>query len=207
MSNPLDAWSWRHAFTSSKLPSTTRLVLHTIGMYMNEVGEGCYPSVANICEKSGLDKKTVLKHIGVARDAGWISVAQHGFRGQRWKRQEYAANWPERDLISGGVPVEENEGCGAVPPALKVNKVVELVPEGGGIEGSKVVEQLHQDKNSPITSPVTSPIEREAREENSKKEDRKAIERSFKKAFRDWPRSLTDSEPDAYRAWQSLTIE
>lgn len=114
---------------------------------------------------SGLDKKTVMKHLATAREKGWISVSQHGYRGQRWKRQEYAACWPDRELTAACLPIEAtddkpSEGGGAVPPACQA-KVVEPVPEGGGTEGPKVVEQLHQDKTTPVTTPLTSPGERE----------------------------------------------
>lgn len=159
MSEASRAWSWRHAFSSSSLPATTKHVLHTLGMFMNELGEGCYPSVADICRYSGLDKKTVLKHLATARDAGWIAVSQHGYRGQKWKRQEYAARWPERDLTASCPP----QGGGTPPPPSAGSDVVESASQGGGIEGSKVVEQVHQDKTSPVTTPDTSPAEREAR--------------------------------------------
>jgi hypothetical protein len=163
MSNPSRAWSWRHAFASSDLPATTKHVLHTVGMFMNELGEGCYPSVADICRYSGLDKKTVLKHLAAAREAGWLAVSQHGFRGQKWKRNEYAARWPERDLVAPTPPACEPKGGGLAPPPSQGPKVVELAPEGGGIEGPKVVEEVHQDKTSPVTPPETSP-DRRARE-------------------------------------------
>lgn len=199
------AWTWRHAFASSTLPATTKAVLHTIGMFMNDVGEGCYPSVAQITAYSGLDKKTVLKHIGMARDAGWLAVSQHGFRGQRWKRQEYAARWPERDLVAACAPDENDQGGGAVPPPLNDEKVVELVPEGGGTEGSKVVEQLHQDKNVPDNIPNNIPISREAHAQGSGKENKKALENSFWKIVRDWPQ--TEGMPKAgwFEAWTALT--
>lgn len=204
MSGGSRAWSWRHAFSTSELPATTKHVLHTLGMFMNEVGEGCYPSVADICRYSGLDKKTVMKHLGVARDAGWIAVSQHGFRGQKWKRQEYAACWPERDLVAACAPAEQGEGGGAVPPPC-ANKVVELVPEGGGIEGSKVVEQLHQDKTSPITNPITSPDERGVREEKSNSENRKSLERSFWKIIQHWPQIQGMPKDKWFAAWCRLT--
>lgn len=201
------AWTWRHAFASSGLPATTKAVLHTLGMFMNELGEGCYPSVADICRYSGLDKKTVLKHLGTARDAGWIAVSQHGYRGQRWKRQEYAARWPERDLLSPCPPADDEKGGGNTPPPSQTADVVDFVPEGGGIEGSKVVEHVHQDKTSPVNIPNTTPFERERESDQESKENRKAIERAFKKAFHAWPTAVTDSEPDAFRVWITLTAE
>nr|WP_278437102.1 helix-turn-helix domain-containing protein [Brucella anthropi] len=201
------AWTWRHAFASSDLPSTTKAVLHTLGMFMNELGEGCYPSVADICRYSGLDKKTVLKHLGVAKDAGWICVSQHGYRGQRWKRQEYAARWPERDLVAACAPDDQNQGGGANPPPFDAEKVVDFVPEGGGIEGSKVVEHVHQDKTSPVNIPNTTPPERARESEDDGRESRKAVERSFKRGFHGWPTAISDSEPEAFRVWLSLTPE
>lgn len=201
------AWSWRHAFAQSALPPTTKHVLHTLGMFMNEFGEGCYPSVADICRYSGLDKKTVIKHLATARDEGWIAVSQHGYRGQRWKRQEYTARWPERDLVASCAPVDNSEGGGAVPPPSD-DKVVELVPEGGGIEGSKVVEQLHQDKTSPITTPDTSPVgsaQKRARENSKSGSDEKQIERWLKRHHPIWPSYITDSGPKALKAALALT--
>ncbi|MBX3751919.1 MAG: helix-turn-helix domain-containing protein, partial [Opitutaceae bacterium] len=175
------AWSWRHAFASSDLPATTKAVLHTLGMFMNELGEGCYPSVSDICRYSGLDKKTVLKHLACARDAGWIAIGQHGYRGQKWKRQEYAARWPARDLVASCPPDDAEKGGGTDTPPSE--KAVELVPEGGGIEGSKVVEQVHQDKTSPDTTPVNSPDAREGapeREEGGRGDDPKKFESRVK---------------------------
>ena len=137
-------------------------------MFMNELGESCHPSTADICRYSGLDKKTVLKHVAAAREAGWIDVSQHGYRGQKWKRQEYAARWPDRDLVAPCQPDDAGEGGGAVPPRFEAEKVVESAPEGGGTEGSKVVEHVHQDKTSPENIPNTSPVERDAREHEGK---------------------------------------
>ncbi len=201
MSGPSRAWSWRHAFASSPdLAATTKHVLHTLGMFMNEVGEGCYPSVTDICLYSGLDKKTVLKHLALAREAGWIAVSQMGFRGQKWKRNQYAARWPDRDLVSPCLPLDiDDEGGGAAPPPSSVEMAVESGVEGGGIEGSKVVEHVHQDKTSPETSPVTSPSERERGREGqeTKPDDPRKFEQRVKRLaerckWPGWANSSTD---------------
>lgn len=224
MNGTSPAWSWRHAFARSSLPATTKHVLHTLGMFMNELGEGCYPSVADICRYSGLDKKTVLKHLATAREAGWIAVAQHGYRGQKWKRQEYAARWPERDLVAACAPepddssdaaaddaareedaAERAEGGGAAPPPCAAGKVVESAPEGGGIEGSKVVEQLHQDKTSPDTTPDTSPERAGARaREGTDREDRKRAEARGWRLLARWPGFAGMPKNRAMKAWMAL---
>lgn len=214
------AWSWRHAFCSSDLPATTKHVLSVLGMFMNELGEGCYPSVADICRYSSLDKKTVLKHLAVARDAGWIAVSQHGYRGQKWKRNEYAARWPERDITAACQPIDDAEGGGAFPPPSEAEKAVESATQRGGPEGSKVVEEVHQDKTSPETPPDTSPVERGARASGQEAETetaasdgqpatqtREQLERRFWKLARDHPQSAGMPKQPWLKAWMNLSPE
>lgn len=209
MTEPQDntrrAWSWRHAFASSNLPATTKAVLHTLGMFMNEFGESCYPTVADICRYSGFDKKTVLKHLSSAREAGWIAISLHGYRGQKWKRQEYAARWPERDLVAACPPSDSGQGGGTIPPPSQTSNAVEFVPEGGGIEGSKVVEQVHQDKTSPINIPKTNPSERGASANDQ--EDRKKIEKAYWKLVRSWPKLEGTPQAKWFDSWLALTPE
>ena len=89
------SWTWRHAILQSDLPATTRHVLLTISCHMNDVGEGAYPSTADLAVETGLSERCVCEHISKAKAAGWLGVEQHGYRGQRWKRNEYAPRYPE----------------------------------------------------------------------------------------------------------------
>ncbi|RUW81490.1 helix-turn-helix domain-containing protein [Mesorhizobium sp. M2A.F.Ca.ET.067.02.1.1] len=184
------AWSWRHAFAQSDLPPTTRLLLHTLGMFMNELGEDCIPSIADLCRYSGLDKRTVVRHLAAAKEAGWIGVSQHGFRGQKWKRNQYAPRWPERDLMASMIPDNDVQGGGRESPPSPVERGGTESPpsgKGGGTESPKVGAQSHQDN----TSPITSPIERE-----------RAMD-DFDHALKRWP--VVDSPKAARRAWNTLS--
>jgi hypothetical protein len=220
------AWSWRHAVGKSGLPPITRLVLHTLGLKMDATGGSCYPPISELVELTGLDKKTVLKHLEIAEGAGWIEVGQHGFRGQKWKRNEYVARWPGRDLTGepgpcdgheggGGVPPRSNtcrtlEGGGAAPPPCG-EKVVELVREGGGNDDLKVVEELHQDKilptnipnNSPTAGPNAGPTA-VAEEGALRRADRKRSEHAFTLWFATWRKGDVDF---ARNAWFALSPE
>ncbi len=196
------AWSWRHAIAKSGLPAITRLVLHTLGLKMDATGGSCYPPISEIAELSGLDKKTVLKHLEIAEENGWIEVSQHGFRGQKWKRNEYVARWPGRDLSGETVVAIENEGGGAVPPPSNT-KVVEMVPEGGGIGSQKVVEQLHQDNILPSNIPKNSPPAA-AEGEGSRRSDRKTIDRAFTLWYATWKKGDIEF---ARNAWFALSAE
>ncbi len=93
-------FSWRQAILKSTLPATTRHVLLTLACHMNDAGESCYPSIALLCEETGLSNRTVIDHIEKAAQAGWIVVDQHGFSGQKWKRNEYRIAWPK--VVEGG---------------------------------------------------------------------------------------------------------
>ncbi|NLS02307.1 helix-turn-helix domain-containing protein [Rhizobium sp. P32RR-XVIII] len=197
------AWSWRHAIAKSGLPATTRLVLHTLGLKMDATGGSCYPPISEIVELSGLDKKTVLKHLEIAEEKGWIEVSQHGFRGQKWKRNEYVARWPGRDLIGEAANTADEEGGGAVPPPSVAAKVVELVPEGGGFGSQKVVEQLHQDKNLPDNSPANSPSA-SAGEGGLNRVDRKKVEHAFTLWYATWNKGDVEF---ARNAWFALSQE
>ena len=94
-------------------------------------------------------------------------------------------------------------------------------------EASESVASLPQTENpstvNPSTekpAPVNHPLvitdnlektdyrfERERESEQESRESRKAIERAFKKAFHAWPTAVTDSEPDAFRVWNTLSPE
>ena len=88
------AWSWRHAILKSSLPSTTRHVLLTLSCHMNDVGEGCFPSTKTLAMETGLSERSVCTHLELAETRGWITREQHGFRGSKWKRNEYRPMWP-----------------------------------------------------------------------------------------------------------------
>lgn len=211
------AWSWRHAIALSDLPALTRHMLLTLSLKMDETGGSCYPPISELVTMTGLDKKTVLKHLDVAEQRGWLEISQHGFRGQKWKRNEYFAKWPGRDvagnLIDSAQP-DSDEGGGNAPPPSETEKAVEMASEGGGNGSIKVVEQLHQDKNLPTNIPSNIPERERASEPAEGEDDRRAesgdgakIRRAALKAFDRWYRSwpAKDSSHDtAQEAWFAL---
>lgn len=88
-------FSWREAILRSALEATTRHVLLTIGCYMNDLGESCFPSTKTLERDTGLSERSVIDHIKKAKDAGWLEVVAHGYGDRRWKRNEYRVRWPE----------------------------------------------------------------------------------------------------------------
>lgn len=93
---------WRRGILQSGLPSTTRLVLHTLSCFMNNDGSDCYPTTAQVAEASGLSERAVCTHIAQASDKGWLRVSVK--RTGQWKRHQYRALWPglaERGSVDG----------------------------------------------------------------------------------------------------------
>jgi hypothetical protein len=146
-------FSWRQAVLESNLQATTRHVLLTLGCHMNDVGESCFPSIETLCHETGLSNKTVIEHIKVAKEAGFISVNRAHKTGKEWARNEYRIQWPE---------TVENGSVAATPPEKAVNlapKAVNLTDEGSVIDGEKAVYQLHTSTsvNSTVNSTRNSP--------------------------------------------------
>lgn len=212
------AWSWRHAIAQSDLQPNTRYVLMMLSIHMNEMGEGCYPSVADLINETGLDKKTVLKHLSLAEDAGWIAVSNMGLRGQKWKQRSYVAAWPERQLTGAEMDAAEDEAGGTVPPACQ-EKQGESFPEAGGMVPPKQGEQFHQDNIVPVTS--NNIPEREGARERADFPDyekpetesaepgetRKALERRFNDLLKNWPNAKGLPKRQWWKAWIALTPE
>lgn len=169
------AWSWRHAVTKSDLPPTTRHVLLTLSVFMDETGRGCYPSIDDLVAASGLSKRAVLTHLEKACAAGWVTRRQHGYRGQKWRRLEYEAGWPERDVdlpqdVDGEDREQPQEG-GERAASPSKTKAVQHVPEGGERRAPKLVNDVHQDRDQSNHHSKTSPDSREgARAQGQKPE-------------------------------------
>lgn len=158
-------FSWREAVLSSELGPTTRLTLLVLACYMNEFGEGAFPSIDTLAEKTGLDRKTVIKHLKISRTGDWIGRKLHGYTNQGWKRFEYFIKWPDKPAKSsgdqGGVPApppqpEDQKGGEPRTPPSHGENVVEPESKGGGTESKKAVEESHP--ITPVITPSITPV-------------------------------------------------
>lgn len=181
--NDVRSWTWRHAVAKSDLAPTTRHVLLTISLHMNDVGEGCYPSTAQLRAETGLSERAVCEHIAKARDAGWLNVEKHGFAGQKWARNEYRPKWPDPDPPptvddddGGGDPGAgnlaaqdahgaENEvrgtDAGSVPSAQKAltqDQYLEKGTDAGSVEGTDPNDRKALTQGQSNTSSKTSTL-------------------------------------------------
>lgn len=65
-------FSWQSAVTKSELEGTTKLVLLVIGTYMNQHGDGAFPSYRTIAAGASLNRATVIRHVETAVSQGWL---------------------------------------------------------------------------------------------------------------------------------------
>jgi hypothetical protein len=192
------AWTWRHAILEAELPATTKHVLLTISCFMNDVGEGCYRTTKELAQFTGLSERAVCTHIENAVKLGWLKKSQHGFRGQKWKRHEYAPLWPK----------------GAEPSSAASKEALNVVQEGTEPNDKKALNQVQRDKNisKNISKSFPSAHSREGGEFlkfwNEWPEAARPRERSFaEKLFVQLTpedRALAVTSSSSYRATQTL---
>lgn len=139
--------SWRGNVLKSDLLPVTRHVLLTLACHMNDAGESCFPSIQMLCDETGLSKQTLITHLKIASDSGWIVVGKVGLAGQRWGRNSYQIAWPD----------SQKGGQGGRPPLDE--KAVNVADEGGqrGIQKAVYhvdpISSYNSSKNSPSTAP------------------------------------------------------
>lgn len=145
-------FSWRTTILRSDLEPNTRLVLLTLACHMNDAGESCYPSIDTLTHETGLSNRVIIKHLKIAKQRGWITVEKHGFKGQRWARNDYKMAWPnfinqtESECNETQKPVTQDH--------CLHEKAVTLTTEGGDVDDKKAVTQRHT--NYSVNSSINS---------------------------------------------------
>lgn len=147
---------WRRGIMQSGLPSTTRLVLHTLSCFMNNDGSDCYPTTAQVAEASGLSERAVCTHIAQASDKGWLRVSVK--RTGQWKRHQYRALWPglaERGSVDepdDNTPSGSKDDGGSTERG-SVNGVQEASSEGAAItERGSVSHKLNKAQKEVVST-------------------------------------------------------
>lgn len=129
----MDLFCWRNAVANAEGPvnPTTRHVLLTLSLHMDEAGGSCFPSTRTVAERTGLSRRTVEKHLAAAEAEGWIRRRRGAGDRQGWRRIEYAAALPEKVgkeirhvAGEGGEPASPRPAEGGEPRDTKVGNVV-----------------------------------------------------------------------------------
>ncbi len=144
-------WDWIGRLVESDLPPTTRLVAHTVATFADKDGH-CYPSFATIARRAGLDRRSVIRHIAVLSDSGWLMVAgrsnKHGTQSHSYMLSAPVDNRPES--TGGGV----TESLGVVS---QIHRGVSQSHSLGGVTESP---RTNPQRTRPSESPASaSPVD------------------------------------------------
>jgi hypothetical protein len=137
---------WRLAIQTSGLPSTTRLVLLNLTIYMNDEGGNCFPGTRKQAADTGLSEKAVIDHLKVAVQAGFLQKQSRGLRGARWKANGYIALLPESTESRLALPTD-NLAQAAEPDSVQ---------QGATADPDDTIALNVVQPNSPINSPKES---------------------------------------------------
>ncbi|MEH0295886.1 helix-turn-helix domain-containing protein [Agrobacterium sp. CCNWLW71] len=189
-------WRWRRAIGESDLPATTRDILRVLSEFMGENGDSCFPSVSDVSQKSGRDRKTVREHLSLAENRGWLVVESAGFSGPQHARKAYVARWPDGHNETG-IPSPEFDGSAPVTDG-------EYLPGSGGDVPSLDGVDFPTYNTSPQTSPNNSP-EKNAGAGARSVLDRVKIRRQFLRWLPSIPGYENHSDASARAEWLKLS--
>ena len=86
----IDLWKSKYGPKSS----TSRHILIYLSTWMDEAGEGCYPSQERISKETGLSIRTISRHIEKLRFNGWLRKYVE-WQGKKQKRNTYYPKIPK----------------------------------------------------------------------------------------------------------------
>ena len=156
----ITVWGWRQAIQKADIPSTTKLVLFNLSCWMNEQGQGCYPSTARQAQETGLSERAVCEHLEKAVAAGFLIKRLHGYSGKGWARHDYVACYPNsmtlatQDVVQGtdGKSVPKCEATDAGSVRVGDGTDARSVPEHQGTDAGSAKALTQGQSISPVIS-------------------------------------------------------
>ncbi len=177
-------------------PSRKMLAIR-LADFADDDGRGIWPTVGRLALETELSERTVQRLLRDFVDEGLLIVIAEG-GGRPGQATRYDFDMRALDNLQVGKPAAD--GCHGVTGVM-VSPVTTEAPTGDidDADGCHGVTQT-------VIEPLDKPLGERAREnEDDGRESRKSVERSFKRGFHGWPTAISDSEPEAFRVWLSLT--
>lgn len=127
---------WRAVIASAHGPQEplTRYVLLAISLHMSVKGDSCFPSVRLLATETALARTTIMKHLDLAYQTGWlIKEPRIEAGGQGWRRMEYWATIPQASELAYKTS-RKKRGPSGGPPSKggpRGDNYPESYPQGG----------------------------------------------------------------------------
>lgn len=164
---------WRTALLSEHGPPLIRRhILNVLSGYGDETGASIYPSTRELERATGATRRSVMTHLSVAEEEGWIVRHVLGTdSGKGWKRHSYQLRIPP-DVVNG---VHREGGERGAP---RPHEGGEPHAHGGESHDTKVVNEVHLTSPLDLSSTSPSPPERaaDASAPNSEAREKDAVE-------------------------------
>jgi len=138
---------WQKMIASIHGPEspTTRHVLLTLSLFMDNDGGSCFPATRTIADNTGLSERSVCTHLELAANTGWIKKTERAGNGQAWKRHSYEAAIPEKALKE----VQHVEKKGTERGSARQAKGTEPLSKGTEPDDKKALKEVQS--NTHIT--------------------------------------------------------
>ncbi len=81
----IPVYRWHRAVALAPVPTLTKALCWALECYMNgDASRGVFPSVQSLAKVTGMDERSVQRHIKVARDVGLLETKfRHNDKGHR----------------------------------------------------------------------------------------------------------------------------
>ena len=90
-------FKWRQAFMNDdRLSSTTKLIMHTIHIFMDQKNLSAFPSRATLAKGTGLSSKSISKHTEKAVELGWLKKIKAKQPGNQFINNIYKGLFPKQ---------------------------------------------------------------------------------------------------------------
>ncbi len=178
--------------------SSRKMLAVRLADFTDDNGCGIWPSVGRLARETDLSERTVQRLLREFVDDGLlIVVAEASGRPGEATRYDFdmmaLGNLRDADAPADGCHGVTGDTVSPVTPATETGDIDDR-------DGCHGVTRT-------VIEPSYKPSGERARESEDGKENRKAVERAFKRAFHQWPTAISDSEPEAFRAWTNLSSE
>jgi hypothetical protein len=180
-----------------------KLLAVRLADFADDEGRGIYPGIKRLSEETELSERTIQRLLAEFVQEGILVVVREA-TGRPGVTTAYDFDLAKLFTYKAG---STGDNVSPVTDGRGVSNEQET-GDTGDVDGCQGVTR------TVIEPPLEPSLEREGARAGSENdepaaiaEDRRRVEKEFKLWYRNWPTSLSDSEPAARRAWDVLTVE